>query len=196
MRERLVICILGAKGYGKTTLLKALVRAAQRRGEKVDGLEVNGKLPGFQLAVDDEYVEEWLARRLPTMDRNDNVLRPAERKVDVLVFDDVDRYIPKVPKKGSRWRQLATTNRHADVDVILTGRRLQALPDQLISAIDYLYLFALPAADVNGIERLAIVAPGVELPEEKYQFVVIEPQTREEPRRGRTFGNGTYEVSP
>jgi energy-coupling factor transporter ATP-binding protein EcfA2 len=152
-RERRIVMILGAQGSGKSTLARCLFGAVRERGGVVDGIDPNGAIRGFEMPLD---VEAWLSERLPTHEPVGGRSRfvPASRKAELLVFDDADRYIPKRPRDASRWRQIALTNRHADVDVLLTGRRLQAFPDELVSGIDFLYLFQLSRADVNAARRL------------------------------------------
>lgn len=190
-RERLIVFVLGAQGSGKSTLMRELVKSAKARGERVGGLDPNGKIPGFQLPTD---TEAWLNQRLPTADEATGKVTPAPVPSTLLVFDDGDRYIPKKPKDRSRWRQIALTNRHADVDVIVTGRRLQAFPDELISGVDFLYLFQLSKADVNAAKRLALVGD-MELPNEKYRFVRIEPKTADgNARTGRTLPSGGFQM--
>lgn len=191
-RERLIVFILGAQGSGKSTLALELMRAAERRHEIVACLDPNGKLPRSSMPLD---AETWLSERLPTPDPRNGHMLPAVKPATFLVFDDADRYIPKCPKVNSRWQQVALTNRHANVDVIVTGRRLQAFPDSMISGIDFLYLFQLSKADVNAATRLSLVAPDVNTPTEKYEFIRIEPKTATgNAVTGRTLRGGGFEL--
>ena len=193
-RERRIVFVLGAQGSGKTTLMLELVKAARARGQVVDIVEMNGKIPGAYPPIN---MELWLAHRLPTLDERTRRVVPAQRKVGLLVFDDGDHYMPKQLKAGSRWEQLGLTNRHADVDVLVTGRRIQRFTEALVSGIDFLYLFQLSAADVSGIKRLALVAPDVVLPTAPYEFVRIEPKTATgNAVHGRTLSRGGYELEP
>lgn len=182
-RERLIVFILGAQGSGKTTLATALVRAARARGERVSILDPNGKLPRGTFPASPVEREAWLEQRI---ERRDTTL---------LVCDDGDRYIRTPLRADSPWQKVALTNRHINFDVLVTGRRLQGFPGELISGIDYLYLFQVSSADTNGMKRLALVNADVQLPTQKYEFVRLEPKTATgNPVRGRTLARGGFEM--
>lgn len=184
MRNRLLMACLGAQGTGKTTVARTLVANAIARGERVRILDPEGNFPR-QADPFPGDVESWLDERLTRAD------------CSLLVFDDFDRYVPKVPSRDSAWRKLWLTNRHVmrkqGVDVLVTGRRPQNLPMELASGIDFLYLFALSRTDRPGIRRIEEIAPGIALPSEPYRFVRVEPKTLDGCHRpGRTLPGGGY----
>lgn len=185
MRERRVIMALGSQGAGKTTLAEALVKGARARKERVRGLSPNGSMR-LEIPTGKAMAETWLLER------------QAARDTDLMVFDDADRFIPKPPKDESIWETLFLMNRHfyardTGVDVLVTGRRAQNFDGSLLSAVDFLYVFQLSRADVNGAKRLLEIDPSIEIPARPYEFLRIEPKTADgNPRRGRVLKSGGF----
>lgn len=184
MRERRVILILGSQGCGKTSVAKALYGRAMSRRERVHILDRNGNLGGSWPANDD--VDDWLAQRLAAS---------GERRPTFLVLDDADDYLEHPLPKRSPFKSLFLRNRHLQMDVIVTARRAQGLPGQLLSSVDYLYVFALSSADTRGRKRILEIAPGLQFPAEKYRFVRWEPKTLDgNAVSGRTLARGGYQL--
>lgn len=180
MRERRIVAILGAQGTGKSTLAKALVGRAMSRGERVTIFDPNGAMGGYPLPDD---VEGHLAAKLE------------RRSVGLLLADDADRYVPKRPRDSSPWRKIFLTNRHLDIDLLVTARRPQNLPDELLSGVDVLFVFQMSQADVNGRKRLSLAAPGLESPTVPFRFVRWEPKTATgNPRFGRVLKAGGFRM--
>lgn len=180
MRERIIVAILGAQGTGKTTLARSLVGRAMSRRERVAILDPNGAMGGYPMPLD---VEGTLARKLD------------ERAMTFLYADDADRYVPKHLKNDSPWRRLALTNRHLNVDLLLTARRPQELPSVLLSGVDVLYVFQVSSMDRTGVQRLQDIAPGLNIPSQPYRFVMWRPKTATgEPRTGRTLKSGGFRL--
>ncbi len=187
-RDRKVVIAIGAPKSGKTTVARSLLRdlEAEQGDERAIAVVDPGRQfrGGFVPAGGD--IGGWLEEVMPPS-------ASAPAAVRAILFDDGDSYLRPSPPNGSAERDLYLRHRWWRTDLIVTARRPQNLSPLIWSACSVLYLFRTNPADRSARERLDEFAPGVEVPREPFDCVVLDPYTGEQ-LRCRTKPNGGVEV--
>lgn len=184
-RERVITAILGAPGAGKTSLLRDLVAHAIARGTRIVALDPQRQIPGGEWPGL-EHVATWTGDLLEL--QRDAIRAHDPDRPGMLVLDDGDLYIGK--HGGGPLREIWIANRHYDLDALVTARRAQSLPLELLSGCEWMYLFRLPPSDLPGLERLRAILPAdVRIPRERFRFTLVNLYTGQQ-WQGRTLENG------
>lgn len=170
-REPQILVMCGIKGAGKSTLIRIMLTAAAARKDVARVLDpsanMGGEWPGRAA------VENWLRIIIKAnMDAKNKGRRPPTQ---ILVVDDAEKAIKKTPPEDSPWVDVYTSNRHILMDAIFSCRRPQALPPELISGADWLYVFAISPADKTGMERARESIHDGQIPTKKLEYLRVSP---------------------
>ncbi len=185
-------CIFGAPGSGKTTLAESIIADYEKRGGRFDILDPHGNfahhprarwwynLPKGQSAT--EKAEEWLRSTYGKGPRG-------------LLLDDLDG--PIGLHATDFWRDFFSGFRHWQCDLLITARRSQGVPKELVAGSQTIYQFRMMEpgaikylADLLNLSREEVLK---KLPTKEYEYTKIEPFTH-------TFAKGktkkrTHEVA-
>jgi hypothetical protein len=192
-RKHRIVGIFGGPGNGKTTFARLILEEARVAGARCRIVDPKMDFRGGEMPSDPEA---WMRTRLEKKD------------CDFLLLDDADAYIPKSlpPSKSKRgdaendgdtaritspWRELALRNRHHKIDVLMTVRRAQEVPNVMLSAMEYAVVFKFSPMDVPGRKRILEAVPGLELPREGFKFVLCNLDSGER-ISGRTLPRAPY----
>lgn len=187
-RERAVIGILAPRRSGKTALTSLLARQAKSAGARIRLVDPSGNLGGNLPPDLDGFIEKIV---------KENTAAIAAKKpvpTTLLVLDDADAYLPKIPKPGSAWQQLFLCSAQLDLDIIYNGKRLANLSPSLLNSTTWLYVGRVPRSDFSGAQRTGVLLDPALVPTLPFHWCQCDPSSGEHYKLRTVNRNGKLAV--
>jgi branched-chain amino acid transport system ATP-binding protein len=129
IRERELVCLLGANGAGKSSTLRAISGLLRPRGGRIvfAGAEIQGLEPSAVLRAGIAHCPEG-RRVFPHLTVRENLAMGAYVRRDREVLSDLERVYAHFPILADRRRQAAGTLSGGEQQMLAIGRALMARP--------------------------------------------------------------------
>ena len=129
VRERELVCLLGANGAGKSSTLRAISGLLRPHAGRIvfEGAEIQGRAPSDVLRAGIAHCPEG-RRVFPYLSVRENLMMGAYVRRDDAVAGDLARVYGHFPILGDRRRQVAGTLSGGEQQMLAIGRALMARP--------------------------------------------------------------------
>ena len=129
VRERELVCLLGANGAGKSSTLRAISGLLRPRAGRIvfDGAEIQGLEPSAVLRAGIAHCPEG-RRVFPHLTVRENLAMGAYVRRDREIQNDLERVYAHFPILADRRRQAAGTLSGGEQQMLAIGRALMARP--------------------------------------------------------------------
>jgi branched-chain amino acid transport system ATP-binding protein len=129
VRERELVCLLGANGAGKSSTLRAISGLLRPRAGRIvfDGAEIQGREPSAVLRAGIAHCPEG-RRVFPHLTVRENLAMGAYVRRDREILSDLERVYAHFPILADRRRQAAGTLSGGEQQMLAIGRALMARP--------------------------------------------------------------------
>jgi branched-chain amino acid transport system ATP-binding protein len=129
VRERELVCLLGANGAGKSSTLRAISGLLRPRAGRIvfDGAEIQGLEPSAVLRAGIAHCPEG-RRVFPHLTVRENLAMGAYVRRDREILSDLERVYAHFPILADRRRQAAGTLSGGEQQMLAIGRALMARP--------------------------------------------------------------------
>jgi branched-chain amino acid transport system ATP-binding protein len=129
VRERELVCLLGANGAGKSSTLRAISGLLRPRAGRIvfDGAEIQGLDPSAVLRAGIAHCPEG-RRVFPHLTVRENLAMGAYVRRDHEILSDLERVYAHFPILADRRRQAAGTLSGGEQQMLAIGRALMARP--------------------------------------------------------------------